>query len=141
MANIIQVNGVPVFLDETKPKMLPSNTSTATTTEDVPQKKEEIDDGLFIQTPIFILFGEFLGYVSLLVGMAEEWCNPKKPFLSKTMETLLEREARTIYDEMLEDYTEEQIHTLYQTFYPCGLDEIESDLIQKRKDHGDDLPF
>lgn len=155
MANVVTVNGKPIYLDgkeegktEKLPLLLPDNfkriaTSVIDTqyTEVSNEEKNEKEEILLIQTPVFILFAEFLGYNSLLIEMAENWCNPNKSMPSKNIQTLLEREARTIYDEMLELYSEEEIHELYKMFYTCGLDELENDLNEKRKKAGDDLPF
>ena len=149
MANIIDVNGKLIMggQDNTptvKPPLLLESKGTATTVVDSPliSPKEKLEDeGLLIQTPIFLLFAEYLGYVSKLVEMAEDWCNPNKPMPSKAIQVLLDREARTIYDEMLCEFQEEQIHEFYKSLYTCGLDELEDDLIQKRKDNGEDLPF
>ena len=113
-----------------------NSTTSVTATETV--DKEEI---LFIQTPIFILFAEYLGYVSAFVEHAENWCNPIKPMPKPYIKTLLEREARSIYDQMLKTYSEDEIRNFYMNFYPCGLDELDTDLKEKRKKDGDDLPF
>lgn len=98
-------------------------------------------DDLYIQTPVFILFAEYLGYPSKLIKMAEDWCDPDKKFPKQFIKTLLEREARTIYDSMLEELTEYEIHRLYKIFYQCGLDELEEDLKYKEELLKDDLPF
>lgn len=149
MANIIDLNGRLMLTGQeadpvTRPPLLLESRNTETTVENVTSPKQERpkdDQPLLIQTPIFILFAEYLGYVSKLVEFAEDWCDIRKPMPSKMIQTLLDREARTIYDEMLEEFTEEQIHEFYETLYPCSLDEIEEDLIQKRKENGEDLPF
>ncbi len=134
MSHIIDMNGNPI-----SSKTMNSSTTTAVAEKtDTAEKKEE---ALFIQTPIFILFGEYLGFVSAFIEHAENWCNPTKPMPRKSIQTLLEREARCIYDAMLEIWSEEEVNKLYKNFYPCGLDELEADLIYKRKKNGDDLPF
>lgn len=135
-SEVVEPNSSPL-----KPLLLEaSSQNTATTVIDTPLIRPK-EEPLLIQTPIFILFAEYLGYVSELIEMAEDWCNPAKPMPSKNIQILLDREARTIYDEMLEEYSEEEIHNLYKRFYSCGLDDLEDDLIQKRKDDGEDLPF
>ena len=120
-----------------------TTTSTAETTpkEDTKNGTKEEEEALFIQTPIFILFAEYLGYVSDFLDIAENWCNPTKPMPKQYMITLLEREARAIYDRMLEDFSEDEIHSLYVHYLPCGLDELNEDLKEKRTEAGDDLPF
>ena len=133
MAHILDANGNPIASSE-------ESTTTATETEPSRQKTYK-DDILFIQTPIFILFAEYLGYVSLLTQFAEDWCNPNKPMPKECIQTLLDREARSIYDEMLKEWSEDEINKLYKNFFQCGLDELESDLNEKNKAHGSDLPF
>lgn len=115
------------------------STTTEVKTQEVKESSKE--EALFIQTPIFLLFAEFLGFVSGFITQAEDWCNPRKPMPTKPMQTFMEREARAIYDSLLENLSEEEIHKLYKNFYLCGLDELEDDLIEKRKSLGDELPF
>lgn len=117
-----------------------TETATVVSTEEKPIKTDKSDE-LFIQTPIFILFCEYLGYVSAFLEFAENWCNPTKPMPQKHLQTFLEREARSLYDSMLEEFNEEEIHNLYKNFYTCGLDELEADLNFKRKKNGEKLPF
>lgn len=131
MAHILDANGNPIS----------SNTESTTTEVVSPQQKTYKEDILFIQTPIFILFAEYLGYVSLLTQFAEDWCNPHKPMPKECIQVLLDREARSIYDEMLKEWSDDELNKLYRTFYHCGLDELESDLNDKNKAHEDDLPF
>lgn len=116
----------------------PINTTTETAVVTKTNKEDKI---LFIQTPIFILFAEYLGYVSPFISFAEDWCDDRKPMPTACVQTLLEREARSIYDDMLGFYTESQVRKLYEKYFPCGLGEIECQLIEKRKANGDDLPF
>lgn len=130
MTTIVDCHGNPISAEDVKEN---EETTTATVTEEEQQDKNDI---LFVPTPVFILFAEYLGFVSYFVTMAEDWCNPKKPLPSKQIKTLLEREAKSIYDEMLETWSEDDINKLYHNFYPCGLDELEEDLKEKN-----DLPF
>ena len=127
-------NPLPLSSNEQKSE---TATKTAVMDETHDDSQEEVmttkdkSDELYIPTPIFLLFAEFLGFASYFISLAEDWCNPKKKFPSATVKTFLEREARTIYDEMLGEYSEEEIHDLYKNFYACGLDELESDLNEK----------
>ena len=134
------VNDLPIILDrnsEDKPQniplLLPGGQQTTTGVVDTTQavNGEDKKDILFVPTPIFMLFAEFLGYTSMLITMAEDWCDPQKKLPSKNMQRLLEREAKTIYDDMLEEFSEGEIHELYKSFYTCGLDELEQDLNEK----------
>lgn len=104
-------------------------------------KKEEKEEPLFIQTPVFILFAEILGYVSPFLEYAEDWCNPEKPMPLSCIKTFLEREAKVIYDDMLAEFTEEEIHQLYVNFYNTGLDYLDEDLKEKNKAMDGTLPF
>lgn len=128
-----------IIIDENNNKVGDTTSTTTATVEECEVLKE--DEHLFIQTPIFILFGEYLGYVSSFIEHAENWCNPSKPMPTQFMQTFLEREARSIYDDMLADFSEDEINKLYKTYYLCGLDALDEDLKAKRKKNGDDLPF
>ena len=134
MADILDMYGNKINSNK------PSQTTTLVNgTKDTIAETENKEDILFIQTPIFILFAEFLGFVSGFVEIADNWCKLSKPMPPKYMQTLLEREARSIYDQMLEEWSEEEIHKLYVNFYDCGLDELELDLNEKKKRNGETL--
>lgn len=126
MTQIVDAHGNPISSKE------------STVTE---VKQIDKSDILFIQTPIFILFAEYLGFVSLLIPYAEDWCNPTKAMPKQWVKTLLEREAKSIYDDMLKIWTEDEINKLYRNFYPCALEDLELDLNEKRAKYGDNLPF
>ena len=110
-------------------KPIQDNAVSETATETIDPK----DDILFIQTPIFILFAEYLGYVSRFIPFAEDWCDPKKPMPKVHIQTLLEREAKSIFDDMCKIWTEEEINKLYRNYYPCGLNNLEEDLNNKKE--------
>lgn len=137
MAKIVDAFGNPTSTETV------DETNDVTTAVDDPKTEEKKfkKDILFIQTPIFLLFAEYLGFVSKLLSLAEDWCNPSKPMPKNCFQTLLDREAKSIYDEMLVIWSEDEINKLYRNFYTCGLDELELDLNEKRKKFGEDLPF
>lgn len=149
MATVLDRFGRPMPKTEAEANAETNSTTTAVvdaetnlkTEEETENKTNDKSDELYVPTPIFLLFAEFLGFPSMFLEMAENWCNPKKPFPSKNIKTLLEREARTIYDDMLSTYTEDEIHAYYLKFYVCGLDEMETDLNEKIELNSENLPF
>lgn len=82
--------------------------------------KIETVEGL-VPAPIFILFAEYMGYVSQFNKMAEEWCDGKVP--SVHVQKVMILEARCIYRQMLKDYDIEDIKYYYNSYYPLVLKE------------------
>ena len=93
----------------------------ATTISDIAQHKEKK-----IETPIFIIFAEYLGYVSRFNELAVNWCEGKVPEVY--IQKLLMMEAKSIFRQMLKDYTLEKIQYWYDTYYPVIICEYEEKL-------------
>ena len=72
-----------------------------------------------IKTPVFILFAEYLGYVSRFNNIALEWCDGKIP--EEYIQKLLIMEAKSIFRQMKKDYSIEDIQYWYDTYYPVIL--------------------
>lgn len=85
-----------------------------------------------VEAPIFILFAEFLGYVSVFNDLAEKWCDGKIP--EEYIQKLLMVEAKSIFRQMKKDYSEEDIREFYEMYYPLVFEEYEEklkDLLKK----------
>ena len=102
--------------------------STVTVTEDT-----------VIKSPIFLLFAEFLGYVSPVVEWAENMCNGKK--LEEYQIKFIETDAKGIYDRILKDnFTKEDIKGWYNDLKDLLFSKYEESL-NKNLNAQDDLPF
>ena len=74
-----------------------------------------------VPTPIFILFAEYMGYISQFNKMAENWCDGKVPEVH--VQKIMILEAKCIYRKMLEDFDIEDIRYYYDSYYPLVLKE------------------
>ena len=93
------------------------------TKTDVEQPKENVT---IVEAPLFILFAEYLGYVSIFNKMAEEWCDGKVP--EKHVQKLIIVEAKCILRQMKKDYSAEDIRDFYKMFYPLIFQEYDEKL-------------
>lgn len=85
-----------------------------------------------IPTPIFIIFAEYLGYVSQFNKKAEEWCDGKVPDVH--IQKIMILEAACIFRQMKKDYTIEDIKYYYDSYYPLILKEYADKLNEILKD-------
>lgn len=79
-----------------------------------------------LETPILIIFAEYLGYVSMYVSIAEEWCDGRVPQIQ--VQKLMIIEASNICRQMKIDYTLEDIKTFYLMLKEVILQEYEEKL-------------
>ena len=85
------------------------------------------DDNIIkVETPVFIIFAEFLGYVSRFNKIANEWCDGKIP--DEYIQKIINVEARCILHQMKKDYTIKTMRYWFNTYYPVVLKEIEDKL-------------
>ena len=74
-----------------------------------------------VQTPVFILFAEYLGYVSQFNKKAEDWCDGKVPEVH--IQKIMILEAQCIFRQMKKDYSLDAIKYYYESYYPLILKE------------------
>ena len=74
-----------------------------------------------IETPVFLIFAEYLGYVSKFVDEAEKWCDGKIP--ERYIQKIMMMESKTIFHQMKKDYGIDTIKYWYNTYYPVILNE------------------
>lgn len=74
-----------------------------------------------VPAPIFILFAEYMGYISQFNKMAENWCDGKVPEVH--VQKIMILEAKCIYRKMLQDYDLDDIRYYYDSYYPLVLKE------------------
>ena len=93
----------------------------------VEQHKETV-----VPTPIFILFAEYMGYVSQFNKKAEDWCDGKVPPLQ--VQKIMMLEAQCIFRQMKKDYNLDVIKYYYDSYYPLILKEYVEKLESILKD-------
>lgn len=74
-----------------------------------------------VPAPIFILFAEYLGYISQFNKKAEEWCDGKVPEIH--VQKIMILEANCIFRQMKKDYDLDVIRYYYDSYYPIILKE------------------
>jgi hypothetical protein len=102
------------------------NTETKKATQILVGTEEEDSPIIIIDAPVFILFAEFLGYVSIFNKQAEDWCDGKVPEMH--VQKVLIVEAKCIFRQMKKDYTIAEIREFYTMYYPLILQEYEEKL-------------
>lgn len=103
-----------------------NNTETKTVTQIAVKTNDEQNPIIKVDAPVFILFAEFLGYVSVFNKLAEDWCDGKVPDLH--VQKVLIVEAKCIFRQMKKDYTINDIREFYTMYYPLILQEYEENL-------------
>lgn len=84
------------------------------------------DNKRAIEAPVFIMFAEYLGYVTRFQKLAEQWCDGKIP--DPMVQRVLIIEATCMFRQMRKDYGEEQIIAYYDRLYPIILQDYEEKL-------------
>ena len=79
-----------------------------------------------ISAPIFIIFAEYMGYVSQFNKLAENWCDGKVPEVH--VQKVMMLEAKCIFRQMLKDFDLETIRYYYDSYYPLILKEYADSL-------------
>ena len=88
-----------------------------------------------IPTPIFIIFAEYMGYISQFNKMAEGWCDGKVPEVH--VQKIMILEAKCIYRQMLKDYDINEVKYYYDSYYPLILKEYMDKLDKVLEDDDD----
>lgn len=85
-------------------------------------------DQVTLQPCVFILFAEYLGYESPLADWCEEWCTKDNfPNFKKRLITI---DAQVMFQNVLKDYTIENLHHYYNAFYDIVIKKWEDNLSQ-----------
>lgn len=96
-------------------------------TEETKKIVEFNEDGaIVLEAPLFILFAEYLGYVSKFNKIAEDWCDGKVP--DACVQKVLMVESKCILRQMKKDYSIEDIREYYTMYYPLIFQEYEEKL-------------
>ena len=99
-----------------------SETKTATKVETNTLTEQTIS----VEAPLFILFAEYLGYVSIFNKLAEDWCDGRVP--DAYIQKIIIVEANCIFRQMKKDYEIEDIRDFYNMYYPLILQEYDDKL-------------
>ena len=89
--------------------------------QEITQHQEKV-----IETPVFIIFAEYLGYISRFNEIAIKWCDGEVP--EDYIQKLMIMEAKTIFRQMKKDYGLDTIQFWYDTYRPVILGEYEEKL-------------
>lgn len=81
---------------------------------------------LTMPIPLFIVFSEYLGYVSAYIDAATDWCEGKKP--SDAVASFLGVEAMCIYRDMIKTMTIDEIKDWYSFYYPLFMEDYDANL-------------
>lgn len=100
-----------------------TKTETITKVEVMENADEKV---IVVEAPLFIIFAEYLGYVSILNKVAEEWCDGKVPNIH--IQKVIIVEAKSILRQMKKDYTNDEIREYYSMYYPLILQEYDENL-------------
>lgn len=120
-------------------KNMNTNTEVATTTQTVIKPKVVVKNVISVRYPVFIMFAEYLGYVSPLLNWAEEIC--KGNALPEYKCRILKTDAMSIFEKMKAECPIEEIKSLYEEYYSIILDEYDNKLKALELSNADDLPF
>lgn len=115
-----------------------NNISTTQTTTVVETNKDEVEL-ISIRYPVFLMFAEYLGYVSPLLDWAQELCEGKE--ISSFKRKILMIDAKSILTKMLDECPRENLVSLYNDYYDILLGEYDDNVIKLEKARTDDLPF
>ena len=91
----------------------------STTTQAITKVETKIvnkQDFKEIQAPVFLLYAEYLGYVSPLIEWAEEWCYDPKKF-ENWKKNIVICDAKHIFKKVKEEYSLSEIKDWYDEFY------------------------
>lgn len=103
-----------------------TTTNQTTTTQVVVETQDETMGVVNMHAALFIIFAEYLGYVSTLNEEAEKWCKGTTP--AEHIKKILIVEAKCILRQMLKDYGQDAIRINYENFYPLVLEEWDEKL-------------
>jgi hypothetical protein len=79
-----------------------------------------------MDVPVFIVFAEFLGYISRFTKIANDWCDGKIP--EDYIKKMLTVEAQCMLHQMKKDYTVATIRYWFNMYHPVILKDIEEKL-------------
>lgn len=103
-----------------------TETKTVTKVETEVKENQLNEEAIIVEAPLFILFAEYLGYVSIFNKMAEDWCDGKVPEMH--IQKIIILEAKCILRQMKKDYGVDSIREFYSMYYPLIFQEYDENL-------------
>jgi hypothetical protein len=103
-----------------------TETKTVTKVETEVKENQPNEEAIIVEAPLFILFAEYLGYVSIFNKMAEDWCDGKVPEMH--IQKIIILEAKCIFRQMKKDYGLDSIREFYSMYYPLIFQEYDENL-------------
>lgn len=103
-----------------------TETKTVTKVETEVKENQPNEEAIIVEAPLFILFAEYLGYVSIFNKMAEDWCDGKVPEMH--IQKIIILEAKCILRQMKKDYGIDSIREFYSMYYPLIFQEYDENL-------------
>ena len=103
-----------------------TETKTVTKVETEVKENQLNEEAIIVEAPLFILFAEYLGYVSIFNKMAEDWCDGKVPEIH--IQKIIILEAKCILRQMKKDYGLDSIREFYSMYYPLIFQEYDEKL-------------
>ncbi len=103
-----------------------TETKTVTKVETEVKENQPNEEAIIVEAPLFILFAEYLGYVSIFNKMAEDWCDGKVPEMH--IQKIIILEAKCILRQMKKDYGLDSIREFYSMYYPLIFQEYDENL-------------
>lgn len=103
-----------------------TETKTVTKVETEIKDNQLNEEAIIVEAPLFILFAEYLGYVSIFNKMAEDWCDGKVP--ETHIQKIIILEAKCILRQMKKDYGLDSIREFYSMYYPLIFQEYDENL-------------
>lgn len=112
-----------------------SEIKTETTTEIKTESAPTVKDFSYttVKSPLFVLFAEYLGFVSNLAILewCEKWCEGKEP--KETERKVIETEAVCLLHQVQTVYTDDEITNWYNEFYDVILKNYDEKLAELEK--------
>lgn len=110
---------------------------TKATTVNTEEKEKNVEKALSIKdfaedtkhvvkAPVFIMFAEYLGFVSKVIDWAEDWCNGNKPDDYKVK--IIETDAICLFNQAKKKYTEDELAEWYDSFYEVILSDYDNNI-------------
>ena len=109
----------------------PNKTETAEKNQEVDVTISNKAQEITIKSPIFLLFAEYIGYVSSIIEWVEDYMNGKPT--PKFKLKVINEDALCLAKQIKKKYTDEDILTWYQSFYDVILSDYEKKLEQVEK--------
>lgn len=89
-------------------------------------EEENKNNVIEVHPALFILFSEYLGYVSKYINEATSWCKGEK--VKDEVKSFLAVEAKAIYRSMLKTFPISEIREWYDIYYPIIFQEFDENL-------------